>query len=317
MIQNKPSFEVYEKQCVRFFIQSIKLILASPFNTPGDKDYLDEANCNEEDYWNYHQGVLQNSLVLLFLSIENYLKMSICKITPLLLLEDAPRDWKTITTDRDFEKLFMKQFDDLFALYLELGLGKLDPKTISKLSTLKDNRNKIIHGVLQENITPQYIFGVISDFLTYLWNDGNWWAELKEHLFNEPLFGIYDTDFEQASVIKYIDCFVKYLGLKDAGVLFGTNFKQRRYYCPSCHYALNHDWDYSENKYAVLVPNTPKSEFLYCPVCDEKHKIMRMDCKGIECKGNVIDEDGLCLSCLEDNSDVNGEYKEEKSGGKT
>lgn len=304
MIQNKPSFEVYEKQCVSFFLQSINLILESPFNTHGSMDHLNEDICKEEDYWNYHQGVLQNSLVLLFLSIENYLKMSICKISPLLLLEESPRGWKTLTADKNFDTLFIKQFDDLIVLYLELGLGTLDKKGISKLSTLKNNRNEIVHGILQANITPKYIFDIINVFLTYLWDDRTWWAKIKTHLFNEPLFGIYDTDFEQASVIKYLDCFVKYLGKKNAGTLFEVNLMQRRYYCPSCHSALNKNhWDYDENKYAVLNPNLPTSGHIYCPICCENKKVFRINCKNIKCKGDVIGDFGLCLSCLEDNSD--------------
>lgn len=303
MIINQPTPDLYEKQCIRFLLQGLNMITSSPFNDPSTEEYISEIEVKEEDYWQYHQGVLQNSVVLIFLSLENYLKMKICEVSPLLLIDESPRNWKTIASDKSFDKMYIRQFDDLVILYLELGLGKLSSSSIQKLLLLKDKRNQIIHGIPPETLTANYIFEIIYDYLSNLWNDSTWWVKFKDLLFNEPLFGSYDSDFEQCSVINYIDCMVKYLGKAKTGELFGINLKQRLYYCPYCHKSLNSDFDYYENMYALLRPNTSTSKKLYCIVCGETYDIKREKCNNADCKGNVIDQDNICLTCLSDNSE--------------
>lgn len=214
MITDKPTPDIFEKQCITFLLQSLNNILDCPFTNPVYEEYCDNIDVDEEDYWRYHQGILQNTIVLLFLSLENYLKMKICEVSSLLLIDSPPREWKSLNTDKRFDTMYIKQFDDLIILYVELGLGIVNTTSIQKLIDLKEMRNQIMHGIVKQELTPNYYFEILYDFLTNLWNDSTWWIKVKEHLYNEPLFGDYDTDFEKSSVIKYVDLLVKYIGLK-------------------------------------------------------------------------------------------------------
>lgn len=313
MLTNKPEPIVFERQCIRFFIQALDMIIKSPFSEPEAKKFYEEADCKEIEYWKYHQGILQNSIVLLFLAIENYLKLKICEVTPLLLIDDSPRNWRTLTCDKPFEKMYIKQFDDLLVLFVELGFGRVNDQTINKLIELKEKRNKIVHGILQDDIVPKYIFEIAFDFIYFLWADNTWWQKLIKHLFEEPLFGLVDSDFESASVVKYIDNFVKYLGLQKTGKILNVNFEQRLYYCPTCHYALNHNFSYNDEPYSFLVSNKPTLNNLFCPICDMNHKVLRLKCNNPQCKSNVISEEVLCLTCLQDNYEQIEEFLEEDS----
>ena len=294
MIVDRPAPKDFERQSIQYLIQSIDLITSNDHKDEDIEDYeVDMAEC-----WKYHQGILNNSLTLLFLSLENLIKKEICKISPLMLLADEPKKWGGRTSSKKFSELFILQFDDLIAIYQELGLGKISDQTASKLEDLRKKRNQITHGVIEDNITPQYILDIFYTLMVHIWGPGIWWTQLKEHIFNEPLFGIYDSDHEKASVTTYIEFFVSYLGNKRTGEMLGHNLKQRNYFCPECHYWLNHEWDVTDSKYAILSPNTPSSETLFCVVCSASHNVERKKCQEDDCKGNVICMEGRCLTCF-------------------
>ncbi len=294
MITNKPTPQDFERQSIQYLVQSLDLIQSNDH----PEEELEDYECNKEEYWRYHQGILNNSLTLLFLSLENYFKKEICQISPLMLLADEPKKWGSKNVDRKFSEIFIHQFDDLIVLYQELGLGQISVQTAGKLEELRKKRNQITHGVLESNITPEYILDIFYTLAMHIWGPGNWWTQLKAHIFNEPLFGIYDDDHEKASVTSYIDFFITYLGKKHTGDMLGVNLKQRNYYCPECHYWLNHDFDVGDSKYSILSPNKPNSETLYCAVCEKTHNVERRDCKEDDCKGNVFCVEDRCLTCF-------------------
>lgn len=293
MIQNKPEPKDFEKQSVQYLIQALKLIMLN------DESFDLSGNCDvrKEEYWEYHQGILNNSLTLLFLSLENYLKKEICGVSPLLLLASEPKKWGSSKANKKFSELFIHQFDDLLVLYQELGLGDLTAQTKTKLEDLKIKRNQITHGVTEGVLTPKYVLETFYTIAVHIWGPRKWWNQLKSHVFNEPLFGTYDSDHEKASVTTYIKFLELYLGKKKSGDMLGVNLKQRTYYCPSCHYWLNHKIDGIDSKYAILTPNTATSKNLYCVVCDENYNVERTHCQEQNCNGNVIGGDNYCLTC--------------------
>ena len=299
MIVNKPTPEDFEKQEIQYLHQSINLIYDKDQYQQEwlDKETLESIELNEIEYWKFHQGILNNSLTLLFPSLENYLKKKICYISPLLLLADEPRKWRSKHKDINFSDLYIHQFDDLLILYTELNLGNIASNTSQILDELRNKRNKITHGILEENITPKYIFETLYTISINIWGEKEWWRKFKSHELNEPLFGIYDHDIERSLVTRYIYFFISHIGKKKTGEMIGVNFKQRNYYCPYCQNWANHDVDTYDCNFSILVPNKPKSENLYCPVCGENYKVIRKPCIDEECPGNVISEDGMyCLT---------------------
>lgn len=296
MIINIPKPKDFEKQSVQYLMQALNLIYEKERELEYFDKNEDERKKTRDKYWSYHQGILSNTLALLFLSLENYLKREICNVSAFLLLADAPRKWKT-SKNTEYNELFIHQFDDLLVLYFELGLGAINEYTIAKLEELRKKRNQITHAVLTERLTSEYVMNVFYTLVRHIWGPKVWWDQLKNHIFNEPMFGAYDSDIEKAYLNFYVDFFVSYFGLKRTGEIFGVNFKQRRYYCPYCDYWLNHDDDIGEAKYAILFPNKPTSTNLYCVVCGQNYKVIRSNCVDEDCKGNVISEDETCLTC--------------------
>jgi hypothetical protein len=79
--------------------------------------------------------------------------------------------------------------------------------------------------------------------------------------------------------------------------LLGFNKKQRRYLCYDCHRACGEFSKALDCDFAVLRPNKSGSTTLYCFVCDAETEIQRVKCKDSDCKGDVIHDDHVCLTC--------------------
>lgn len=310
MIINKPSPTDFEKQSVEYLVQFINLIFEKeaewrPVDNREDIDKL----------WNYHQVILKNALTLLFLALENQLKFQICKISPLLLLSENPGRWKTIYKDKDFHEFYIRQFDDLLALYLELGLGSMKQAVVEVLDELRKKRNRITHGLLTEQLTPNDLLTTFVIIVDNVWGPRVWWEQFRKYHINQMILdssgelfddsGESDADVRPFGLGHYINFFIDVLGAKTTGRILGLDFSQRRYCCPVCHSYLNEFRDNYFYYHAILDPNLPESTTIYCIVCNEAFSIERKNCWYEECNGNVIakpDEGpysgvSLCLAC--------------------
>ena len=52
--------------------------------------------------------------------------------------------------------------------------------------------------------------------------------------------------------------------------------------------------------WAYLKPNLPTSDSIICYSCQNTFKVQRINCTNEGCKGNVIGENDVCLTCLEE-----------------
>ena len=297
MIINRPDPTVFEKLSTQYLAQSINLI----YEKDRDLDYVDDED--RLNHWEYHQGLLGNSLILLFLSLENYLKAELCRITPMLLIADDPKNWGGLGNDKDFRGFYLYSFDSLLMLHIQINSTEIDARVISDLKELQDKRNTITHGILSDTITPQYVLRTFYGVAKNIFVSKDWSSRLREHIVKEPLFGIYDSNIELASLTYYVDFLVRYLGPKNTGEILGANLEARWYCCPSCHHWLNREDDSGDSKYAVLEPNEPLSTNVFCVVCGRNYAVIRQDCNQYGCPGNVIynrDDTLLCLTCFED-----------------
>jgi len=300
MIVNRPEPTDFEKQSIEYLVQFFNLIFEKEetWESMDDENYYDEL-------WSYHQGILKNALTLLFLALENQLKYKICTVSPLLLLSDNPGDWKSIRRDKEFHDFHMRPFDDLLALFLELGLGSMNEQVIQNLNNLRRTRNKIMHGVLSDKLTPTTLFKDFVLIVENVWGCGKWWKQYKKYVTDEPLFGSYDTKMELASLSHHIEFLIKILGGKSAGQVLDVDFSQRRYFCPFCYIYINVPADNYLYKHAILRPNVPNSSTLFCVVCDKEYEITRKTCWHGDCMGNVIhflkntpySDSEICLTC--------------------
>ena len=300
MIRNKPNPIDFERQSIEYLVQFFDLIYQKeqPWMSFGD----DEP---KEYIWEYHQGTLKSALTLLFLALENQLKSKICTISPLLLLSDNPSDWKTIRRDKDFHDFHIRPFDDLLTLFLELEIGEINETVIQNLNKLRQKRNKIVHAVYTQELSPKSLLMDFALIIENIWGVKIWWEQYKKYTINDPDYGSYDENVEHSWLSHEIQYLIDTLGKNITGRILDVDYSQRRYLCPECHVHVNENADNYFYKHSVLKPNNPLSEHVYCVVCDKEFEVVREDCWDKECKGNVIHfltnsqyADGeICLTC--------------------
>lgn len=303
MITNKPHPEEFKSLSIQYLVQSVDLIWKTEVAlcvVDGDWD----TNNNLQEEWEERQGTLGNSLIMLFLSIENYFKFEISKIDTLLLLSDAPSKWGTSKENKDFEDLYIHQFDDLIVIYQEVTSKKIKPEVQERLSDLRKRRNKYTHGLHRELIYPEYVVKSISIFLTSLWGP-EWVTEFKSVILTEPLYGLSTEEEEQMQLLNYYKFFEKYLSNKDFRKLIGMPESGRRYLCPYCTNSSIESGMIIAADYALLDPNQPDSTELKCWVCNFHADVERRDCSKKNCPANVIFPENTyyehtsncCLTC--------------------
>ncbi|WP_292413899.1 MULTISPECIES: hypothetical protein [unclassified Methylophaga] len=263
-----------------------------------------ETNDELDEYWETRQGILGNSLIMLFLSIENYFKHEICKIDSLLLIAGEPSKWGLSTENKDFEDLYIHQFDDLLVIFQEITSKEIEPTVKGQLDNLRKKRNKYTHGLHRDILGPAYIVDLIAIFLTKLWGT-EWVKDFKSVMLTEPLYGLSNEEEEQMQLLYYFKFFEKYLSQKKFRKLIGMPDSGRRYHCPYCTNCSIESGMIVEANYALLEPNQPDSEELECWLCESFAEIERRDCISAGCLGNVIfpkdshyeHTSNCCLTC--------------------
>ena len=299
MISNTPKASAIEKQGIECLYQAFDAMYKN------DQDAFEFVSHYKEykenirlKYWKYHQGLLRTCLVLLFQSIENFFKAEICKTSPLLLLDEVPKNWNSVNQSKDFNDFHIRSFEDLLPIYLDSTTRVLTSSQIQEFDLIRRKRNKILHGLFKENLTVEYLLDIFYLICITLIGPNMWWKKIRHYLIKEPLFGIYDSDIEKALLSYRIEYLWDNLGISKMSKLFDMNLKARRYTCPYCNHYLKEHYDEDESRYAFLKPNEPESTAVYCIVCDREYKVIRKDCKESDCKGNVLSaEDEVCLSC--------------------
>ena len=130
MIINEPTPQEFKNLSVQYLVQAVDHLYKTELASLGPLEMEDEEATTK--FWHERQGILGNSLIMLFLSIENYFKHEICKLSPLLLISGDPKSWKT-HKEKDFEELYIHQFDDLSVLYQEIKKEKLSVQNKRKI----------------------------------------------------------------------------------------------------------------------------------------------------------------------------------------
>ncbi len=299
MIKNKPTPSDFERQSVEYLVQFLNLILGQ------EPPWFVLDDDSTKELWSYDQVILKNALTLLFLAMENQLKKKICETSPFLLLSENPSDWKTINNDKDFQEFHIRPFDDLITLYLELETKQIDQSVIRDLNVLRKKRNQITHAVFSETLSPKDLIEDFALIIANIWGERIWWEQFRKYTVDDPAYGTYDKNAENSWLSHYIEYLIDTLGPKKSGQILGVDFLRRRYLCPRCHIYLNEPSEDYFYQHAVLEPNSPESQTVFCVSCQSEFGVIRKNCIHDDCKGNVIHfvrdsiyTDGeICLTC--------------------
>jgi len=257
-----------------------------------------------DDEWEERQGVLGNSLIMLFLSIENFFKYEVSKIDPYELLTEESRKCIDSPESLEFENLYLIGIDELISKYQGIDGNELSGSALTMLEDIRVRRNKFTHGLHREIIDPNYIVELISEYLTNIWGK-DWISEFREVMITEPLYGLFNEDEENMQLLQYYKFFEDYLSQKKFKKLIGMPIKGRRYLCPHCQENSIESGGLVQANYACLEPNSPDSNEIHCWLCHGNAEVDRRVCGEQSCPANVIcltdtfklHASNICLTC--------------------
>jgi len=252
-----------------------------------------------DSYWASAKRRLTTALTITQQGVEFVLKGKIAEISPYLLIVDPPSKWpspygKNGVSFSDFRTI---DAQDLIRVIDTFSQDTMPEKFVDQFNQLRDKRNKIMHSVdkqLTVNVTE------VVDSLLFmhkaLFPKENWPSVRLFFLEEAPDTELGAYEYSTNSVCREVLLAIELLKPSKVKYYFGIYKKQRRYICPKCISQANTDAGF-EYKLAVLKPKGPTSTKLYCPVCNITHTVLREACEIKSCPGNVLSEEGDCLTC--------------------
>lgn len=303
MIKNLPTRDNFKSLAKDCLIQTTNNLFEI------GKDYNEHKNdvyedLDEGEIWEHHKGDLRTCLVLIFQGLELYLKGEICNESPFLLLDTPRQDWPTNpeSVNKDFNELFTVSGDQLLRTFNAVYPHQETKKEINEIfNDIRKKRNIITHSSPSFEITPKYLLETTIKCFTLFEGKDQWWILTKQNIVDHPLFGYGDYDYELANLVFRLEFIKEKTGLKFLSKHSNFELTARKYHCPYCsRYLSDLGVDNMEiTKWAILNPNKPTSENIICYSCQNTSRIERIKCTNGGCKGNVISDDNVCLTCLE------------------
>lgn len=300
MIKNLPTYEEFEAVSKECFIQAFNLLFKVYEDYESYDDEVVREDVKIEELWEYNSGTLRTSTILLHQGIETFMKGTITRTSPLLLLEQKRSDWPTLpaSINKDYDTLYTIAGENLLHTFCAVS-DKITPtnELIDFIEKVRQKRNKAIHGASKVSDSAIESINDILQAYTYFFGIDKWFEDLKKFNFKNPLFGYFDWDFETIMSYKYLDFLEATIGLQKIKKHISFDLSGRRYFCPTCKYEIDHKDDHLRSKWAFLKPNTPESKEVYCVNCGFENEVIREKCSDKNCLGNVLNTDGICMSC--------------------
>jgi hypothetical protein len=253
-----------------------------------------------DGYWAAAKRRLTTALSITQQGVEFVLKGKIAEISPYLLIVDPPAKWpspydKNTISFSDFRTIDAQDLIRVIDTFAEVPMPV---KFADQFHQLRDKRNRIMHSVdkrLTVNVTE--VVDSILFMHKALFPNENWPSVRLSFLEEEPDSELGAYEYSTNRVCWEISLVIDLLPPSKVKDYFGIGKNQRRYVCPKCISQANTDMGF-KYKLAVLNPKGPTSTQLYCPVCNLTHTVLREVCKKEDCPGNVLSEEGECLTCV-------------------
>lgn len=303
MIKDIPTSDEFDSAAKAQFDFAWDIVISFLLTLEDARRYIEVEDEDEEAFWKTaHQRIL-TSLIIAQQGVELAIKGKLVSISPYLLISGHQSDWpKDSTGDGvSFSEFRTIDAQDLIKVHDTVHDKKLDSKFSDLFEKLRKLRNKAMHTVNKElSVSAQDVVLILLEFHEHLYSNENWIATRRDFLNNSAAAHVFfDIDHVKGLVAK--EFLTVFNFLKPAEILrfFKIDKKQRLYLCPECKYE-SEKYDQIEPRYAVLRPNEPDSDNLFCFVCNSLHPVEREICSQEECPGNVIStEYQICCTCGE------------------
>lgn len=266
-------------------------------------DYNVDVQEEEHEFWESAKQRVQTAIAIAQQGVELILKGKIVEISPYLLISGSPSEWPKNNIERGVSFSDFRTIDaqDLVKVYNLFSEHQLNQDFVDKFNVLRKLRNQVMHTVDNTlRISALEVIIKILEMHEALFPNENWIKTRNDFVIESPASKLFTSEGVEAEVAR--EFYLIFSMLKPAQIarFFKVDKTKRHYICPECY---DHCKEYNETvpTFAFLKPNTSISTQLYCFVCNDNHTVIRHDCIGALCKGNVIsDEYYMCCTCGEE-----------------
>ncbi len=301
MIKDIPSGSEFDSAAKAQFDFAWDIVISFLQLLEEAKDSIEVEDEDEKAFWETTRQRILTSLIITQQGVELALKGKLVAVSPYLLISGNHSDWPK---DIDGSGVSYSEFraidaQDLIRVHDTVHETKLDSGFSELFEKLRKLRNKAMHTVDKDlNVSAQDVVLILLEVHEHLYGNENWIVTRRDFLNNSPATHLYlVNDHLEGLVVKEFLTVFNFLKPAETNRFFHINRRQRLYLCPECKYESD-KYESIEPRYAVLRPNEPNSENLFCFVCDSLHPIERMNCLEEDCPGNVVSEEyGFCCTC--------------------
>lgn len=270
-------------------------------------DMAAEASSDEETvpdgYWEAAQKPLAAALALIQQGTELIIKGKIADVSPFLLISGRPDEWPS---DRQSCPIPFSEFKTLDAKDLVRAHNTAGTTPFSSSFTQDYEQRRRLRNIIMHSVDPTVRItakSVLTDLLSVhaaLTLPQTWLVCRRAYLEQCPDSVAYYDSSDYTHVVMVHE-FSKILDVMQPSAMreyFGINKRQRFYFCNECYWPYRDFLDVPPRS-AQLSPNTSTSTSVRCFICGKTHSVERRSCSNTGCRGNVIGEDGICLTCFE------------------
>ena len=252
-----------------------------------------------DKYWSAAKRRLTTALSITQQGVEFVLKGKIASISPYLLISESPSKWPSPYESGQIKFSDFRTIDaqDLIRVIDTFCPNPMSQDFVDQFHQLREKRNRIMHSVdKQLTVDVAEVVESILYMHKALFPDETW-AQIRLRFLDEaPDSELGSNEYSRNRVCWETELAINLLKPSKVKRYFGIDKKQRRYACPACLWEANTDAGF-EHKLAVLQPKGSKSTKLYCPICNATYEVTREDCENNGCPGNVLSDEGMCLTC--------------------
>lgn len=303
MIKDIPTREEFDSAAKAQFDFAWDIAISFLLSLEDARGYSEVEADDEKAFWESARQRILTALIVTQQGVELGVKGKIVAISPFLLISGNPSDWPK---DRNGAGISFSEFraidaQDLIKVHDTVHNEKLDPEFSTLFENLRKLRNKAMHTVDKNlNVSVQEVLLNILEFHKYLYGNESWIETRKEFLYDSADARVFfNTEHVEGLVAKEFLAVFNFLEPAQVNKFFNIDKRQRLYLCPQCKYETD-KYESIETRYAVLRPNEPNSEDLFCFVCNSLHSVVRENCSQDKCPGNVLSlEYDICCTCGE------------------
>jgi len=249
-------------------------------------------------FWLAAQRPLATAVSLCHQGVEFLLKARISAVSPYLLIKGEPNKWpsKCEFENKQFSAFYTLDAEDLVRVCNTVADARLPEAFAGRFNEVRRLRNSIAHTVDSNLVlNASEILTHILFFSDVFFGPLSWLPHRKSYMERDTNAALYSTEHIGMYLAYEFSSVVEHLAPAPLREHFGFDKKRRRYICPVC--SREDDSGVFEYRMAVLEPNTSASVTMYCFVCDSTSEIVRTSCKNAACKGTVIYDNYMCLTC--------------------